>query len=409
MNNKTLYDRLANLECPGMTMTTGQPLILESGEGAYVKDVEGRQYLDLSCGFGSLILGHHHPAHQRVFEQAAKGAYSSFMGDLYANRGKVSLLECLHSVLPVKLSRSVLALSGSQAVEIAVRTAHLATGRSRFIAIKGSYHGLELGILSLNSREDFRQPFAGISHNLLKSYIDPSAKREAWGDHFRDGDVAGVILEPVQGRGGVRPLPREFIEDLSSCCQRYGSLLIFDEVMTGMGRLGRYTLAGDIPCDLLCLGKGLGGGMPLSACVGSEVVMAAWSEKASMQGEASYTGTFFGNGLACAYGAATLTTIKEEDLLARVDDLAAVIEDYLKRCVAPLAGVRAVRGRGLFWGIELKAAGAGVRLAHELREHGVIVVPAGPGGDVISLTPPFIISEGDLLKGLDMIRSSITK
>jgi 4-aminobutyrate aminotransferase/(S)-3-amino-2-methylpropionate transaminase len=211
------------------------------------------------------------------------------------------------------------------------------------------------------------------------------------------GSVAAVLVEPMLGRGGVYIPPPEFLPELHALCRQHGTLLVVDEIMTGFARTGRmfgFEHDGVLP-DLLCLGKALGGGMPVSACVGSAEVMAAWANGAA--GPALHTGTFFGHPVSAAAALATLEVLESEQLCERARALGVQLLDAL----APLAerpDVKAVRGRGLLVGIELTSSRHALAAMRALLERGYITVPAAPDARVISLTPPLCISV-DQLRG----------
>lgn len=414
--NERLLHRLKQVECPDATYPAKEPaLVLSRGAGSYVYDAEGREFIDLCAGFGALALGHNPEAHLPVFaDRLVKGdvspPISHGMGDVYASRAKVELLTLLTDMLPASLELTALALSGSQAVELAIKTALLATGKSGFIAVQGGYHGLDLGTLPLTSKEGFRRPFQGFLVEDLRvqrvplgaeqgSLFAAAAELKAQGD-----GLAAVIVEPILGRAGVRPATLPWLRELREFCDRHDALLIFDEVFTGLGRSGRMTFAHEVPCDLLCLGKALGGGFPLSACVGKRRVMEAWPRST---GEALHTGTFFGHPFACEIAHATLTEICRANLCQRSQELGAEARQFLQHDLRGNPRVVDVRGEGLMLAIEFKHDGDGAVLMDQLRGQGIIALASGERGECLSITPALTIPADVLSSALELIARSI--
>jgi 4-aminobutyrate aminotransferase / (S)-3-amino-2-methylpropionate transaminase / 5-aminovalerate transaminase len=360
------------------------------------------------------LAGHAHPRIVAAMtDQAARLVHG--MGDVHPPEVKVRLLERLAALSPWDETRTLLANSGSEAVEAALKTALLATGRPGILAFDGGYHGLTLGALHATHRADFRAPFRshlrrGVSFASFPDALVASSHPEgpegarvralsevdrALEDAAETGTPVGaVVVEPIQGRAGVRvPVPG-FLRGVAERARAAGAVVIFDEIFSGMGRTGRtfaFEHEGVVP-DLLCLGKALGGGLPLSACVGDARVMDAWP---ASTGEALHTSTFLGHPLACATALAFLELVESEGLRGRAEALGARLRDGLAAALSGVPGVRGVRGRGAFLGIALDGAGAppgaGVRVAEEALRRGVILLPAGEEGEVVELTPPVIL------------------
>jgi 4-aminobutyrate aminotransferase/(S)-3-amino-2-methylpropionate transaminase len=406
VTSKKLLAKLAQFECVDATFKPEEnPLIFAKGQGSLVYDVEGKEYVDLCAGFGALPFGHNPPFVQKYMKhQFSEGAIPPVihgMGDVYPSEAKIDLIEQLVEMLPPHLERVSLALTGAGAVECAVKTAHLATGKTGFIAFESGYHGLDLGILPLTWRKDFREPFEGLAKGMVVEFVPWEAEQghidRAIERLERRGGFAGMIVEPIQGRGGVRPASIPWLASLKNACDRHSGLLIFDEVFTGLGRSGRKTFAEEIPCDLLCLGKALGGGMPVSACVGSSDVMNAWP---SNTGEAIHTGTFFGHPMSCAIGALTLKEIQSEKIWLRAQTLGAKI---LKHFNEKKLDHVSMRGSGLMLALEFAKPGMALSLFDRLRGEGIIVLPSGSEGRVLSLTPALNIEEGLLVDTIERI------
>ncbi|MEE8148496.1 MAG: aspartate aminotransferase family protein, partial [Longimicrobiales bacterium] len=337
--SQALAERLRPVESRNVTFLSEDfPVFWEEAAGANVRDVDGNVYVDFTGAFGVSLAGHRHPRVQRALvEQSERLVHG--MGDVHPPARKVELLERLSTLAPWEETRTVLGSSGSEAIEAALKTSELSTGRSGIIAFEGAYHGLTLGSLAVTARPDFRGPFQTRLHQGVSFAPYPATAEEAevalaeverlLSEGVRSDvgpggrpphRVGAVVVEPVQGRAGVRIPPPGFLGRLAELTHAAGSLLIFDEIFTGLGRTGvvfEHEREGVLP-DLVCVGKALGGGLPLSACLGSREVMDAWPESG---GEALHTSTFLGHPLSCATALAFLDVLEEENLAARAFDL----------------------------------------------------------------------------------------
>jgi 4-aminobutyrate aminotransferase-like enzyme len=389
-----------------VTCLAPPPIFWERAAGANVWDVDGNRYVDLCAAFGVANVGHAHP---RVVEAVAAQARSLLhgMGDVQPADIKVELLEALVARYPGgATARVVLGSSGSDAVEAALKTAHLATGRPGVVAFEGAYHGVSLGALEVTHRPFFREPFseriAGLASFARLGDLEDVARaaREA------SRPVGAVLVEPVQGRGGERVAPPGFLRGLRELCDREGWLLVADEIYTGFGRTGRWFACDHeaVVPDLLCLGKGMASGMPISACAGRAEVMDAWPASA---GEAIHTQTFLGHPPSCAAALASMRALEEEKL---VDEALALGEHARARLTRALAGrpaVREVRGLGLMLGVECDAPERAAGVVSEALRRGLILLPSGSRGEVLSLTPPLCIGREALDAALDLLLECI--
>ena len=401
--SRALAERLRAVESRDTTcFTPGPPIFWERAAGANVWDVDGNRYVDLGGAFGVANVGHAHP---RVVEavRAQSARLLHGMGDVHPSRVKVELLEAIAARYPGGgAARSVLGSSGSDAVESALATAAIATGRAGVVAFEGGYHGLALGALDATARATFRRPFADRlpGRTVFARYGDAADAR-------RVGRAAGfpigaVLVEPIQGRGGERVPPEGFLRELRALCDREGWLLICDEVYTGFGRTGRWfgcDHEGVVP-DLLCLGKGLASGMPVSACAGRAEVMDAWPPS---RGEALRTQTFLGHPPSCAAALASLAILEEEKLVERAAEDGSAALALLEGELAGHPGVRDVRGRGLMLGVECDTPGRAARAVGEALRRGVILLPSGDDGRVLSITPPLPIGREPLGDALGIL------
>jgi acetylornithine/succinyldiaminopimelate/putrescine aminotransferase len=310
------------------------------------------------------------------------------MGDVHPTALKGELCEKLSAMTFERwgggIGKVVLSSSGFEAVETALKTARLATGKRKVIAFSNAYHGLGYGSLLGTDLEKFHGPFGDQLADVTVRL--PFGGEEI--EHINSGDIGAVLVEPIQGRGGKVVPPPEFLPRLRKWCDDHGALLIFDEIYTGFLRSGKMFACewdGVVP-DVICLGKALSGGFPISACVGKEAVMDAWPETT---GEALHTSTFLGNPVGCAMALASLDILQRAETEERVRRAGDYLESSLKNLNHP--GIVEVRGRGMMWGVELDR-NAGALLA-EILKAGLIMLADGKDGNVLAFTPPFTLSK----------------
>ncbi len=356
----------------------GVPRIaLVRGEGAVVTDAEGKQYLDLLAGIAVNILGHAHPAViEAVTTQLSTLGHTS---NLYATEPGIALAEQLLAHLGARThGRVFLCNSGTEANEAAFKIARL-TGRPKIIAAEKAFHGRTMGALALTGQKDKRAPFepmpAGVEH---VPYGDVAALEAAV-----DSDTAAVFLEPIMGESGVVVPPDGYLAAAREITARYGALLILDEVQTGIGRTGwfyAHQAAGIVP-DVITLAKGLGGGLPIGACIGI-------GEAANLLHPGKHGTTFGGNPVCASAALAVLRTLADEDLISHADRLGKVITHSIEELNHPL--VDHVRGSGLLLGVVLnKPVAAKVEAA--ARDSGFLINAAAP--DVLRLAPPLVLTD----------------
>jgi 4-aminobutyrate aminotransferase/(S)-3-amino-2-methylpropionate transaminase len=408
--------RHAHVAAPmGPAPQPGPPggIVYATGRGSNVTDVDGNRYVDLAGGFGALLLGHLHPAVQRVISLQSERLLQA-LGDLYPADAKVALLERLTRLYPEPGAKGIVAQSGSDALAAALKTAKLATGRSGVLAFAGAYHGLGYGPLAAcGLRESYRSPFAA-ELNPHVSFVPYPARRSASESleqcrtELATGAIGAVLIEPVLGRGGVvLPAPGT-LGELARLAQEHGALLIADEVWTGLGRAGSLLASaaeGVVP-DLICLGKGLGGGLPISAVIGRGSVMQSWRREA----EVVHTSTFAGAPLAASAAIATLEVLGKERLPERSAALGSRYLEALNQRLAGIPGVREVRGKGLMLGLDLgERPGAAARAMRRLLERGYIVSTGGGLREVLVLTPPLNIAEDVLLASVEVLAEELAE
>jgi 4-aminobutyrate aminotransferase-like enzyme len=406
--SRALLESLRERESRNVTAIAHDfPVVWQSASGALVVDCDGSSYLDLTAAFGVANVGHANPRVARaIAEQAALLPHA--MGDVHPPEVRIRLLERLRDVLPVEMSRTFLATTGSEAVEAALKTAVLATGRTRFAAYRGAYHGLSLGALAVCGLEKFRAPFAGAfaAGTVWLDYpgrdIDAASAIAATEEQLRPwDDIAAVVIEPVQGRGGCIVPPDGYLSALRSLCDRRGILLIVDEIYTGFGRTGNWFAIGRdaIVPDVLCIGKAMGGGFPISAAVGSKTVMDAWPVSS---GEALHTSTYLGNPMGCAAALAVIDEVQDRSLPERAMRLGEIIAERTLRWTG-LPGILDARGRGAFWGVEFDRPERAERLVKDALQDGLILLQSGVSGTVVTIGPPLVIDFDDLSHALETI------
>ncbi|MGB9867591.1 MAG: aspartate aminotransferase family protein [Bacillota bacterium] len=353
-------------------------IALVRGEGARVWDADGRCYIDCVGGHGVTVVGHSHP--KVVAAVTAQARKLITCPGTFSNDARAKFLEKLVRIMPEGPWRFFLCNSGTEAVEAAIKFARAATGRKGVVAAKRGFHGRTFGALSATWKEEYRKAFEplvpGFSH---VPYNDVEALDRAVGS-----DTAAVLLEPVQGEGGVYLANQGYLRAALEIARSRGALLILDEVQTGCGRTGRFLAAEhyDVIPDMVCLAKGIAGGLPMGVVAVGEAV--------GNVVPGMHASTYGGNPLACAAGEATLQVIEEEGLIARAWELGVWFRAELEN--ARLAPVREVRGLGLLIGIELRFRAAPYIAA--LQQRGVLALNAGP--QVVRLLPPLVVTRDEL-------------
>jgi 4-aminobutyrate aminotransferase/(S)-3-amino-2-methylpropionate transaminase len=414
--------RLEQVECPAFAERRAsraarsgaemEPIVLASGKGVNLFDVDGNRYVDLAAGFGAVLAGHGHMGTLRAIEGQA-GRLVQALGDVYSADAKLALLERLASLHPGVAPRVILGQSGSDAITAAIKTAKLATGRPGLVAFEGSYHGLGYAPLPVcGARPGYAEPFA----DQLNPHVAfaPYARAEADVDRaldavekaVRGGAVGAVLIEPILGRGGCVVPPDAFVCGVVEVAHRHGALVIADEIWTGLGRAGamvRSNAIGAAP-DILCFGKGLGGGLPISACVAAEDVMMAWARG----GEVVHTSTHAGAPLACAAAIATLDALRFRRLPVRAREIGPRVLEIFRAALDGAPGVVDVRGAGLMIGVELASGDLGLRAMRGMLVRGYVVVTGGRGGETLTLTPPLTIGEDRLAEAASALREVIS-
>ncbi|MGA3283749.1 MAG: aspartate aminotransferase family protein [Verrucomicrobiota bacterium] len=461
---KTILQQLRDFESRNVTFIVPDgswPIVWERAKDVHVWDADGKKYLDLTAAFGVAATGHANPNVVRA-AQAQLARLPHAMGDVHPHARKAELARELSRITFERWNQSsnrsiveslnrrsvqrfnsstihgktIFSNSGFEAVESALKTVMLATGKRGVIAFEGAYHGLGYGALNATHRDFFRGPFRtqlrefghfvpfptlGQASSLsLKSKTTkngdrqdacPTLKRvEARIRHLLCHErIGAVLVEPIQARGGINIPPPEFLPLLRQLCNEHGALLILDEIYTGFGRTGKWFACehtGVVP-DLICLGKALTGGFPLSACVGrADLMDAAWP---ASHGEAIHTSTFLGNPVGCAMALAQIREIERLELPRRSAELGAHLLKLLSILHPPPSILVSCRGLGLMAGVELRrpdgkpASKAAMQAIKKMLQRGFILLPEGEHGNVISFTPPLTITKAQLAKAVSAL------
>lgn len=396
------YEKFVNPALARLFRFMGLSSVETTAQGWTITDSTGRQFIDCLGGYGMFCLGHRHP---KVVE-AVKEALDTMpmCGEVLFNRPMADLAERIAEIAPGDLQYSFFVNSGTEAVEGTLKLARLATGRKKYIAAKNSFHGKTYGSLTATGRELFRKPFEPLMQSFTHvdfGSIDSLAE-------VLDEETAAVILEPIQGEGGIIVPPAGYLKEVRKLCTQAGALLIADEVQTGIGRTGKWFGVDheEVAPDIMALAKALGGGiMPIGAFVGTPEVWQSLIEAPFL-----HTSTFGGNQMACAAGLATLKVIKEEDLLAR----ATVSGSYLLAGLEEIrsdypAVIREVRGRGMMIGIELTKEGAGGMLMSLMIESSILIAYTLNNPKVIRMEPPLTMPIAIIDRVLEALRVAVQK
>lgn len=410
----------------------GWPVVWARARGCHVWDEEGRRYLDLTAAFGVAAAGHGNPRVVRA-GQRQMATLLHAMGDVHPHALKAQLAQRLSEMTFGRWRRGgrgkvIFGSSGFEAVEAALKTARLATGRPGVVVFTGGYHGVGYGALNVTHRGHFRDPFRDQLREFGRFVPFPSGgdwpaaelSLTAVRGAFAAGEVGAILIEPLQARGGIRiPHPR-FLRELRRLADEHRALLILDEIYTGFGRTGAWfaTEHSRVVPDLICLGKALTGGFPLSACVGQADIMdAAWPPS---DGEAIHTSTFLGHPVGCAMALAQLEELEQRDLPGRAREVGQLLRECLRtelkldKTFAP--GWRlSLRALGLMVGVELHrsdgspATRESLQVVKELLAQGVVVLPEGEHAEVIGLTPPLTVSATDVRRAARILGRVLRK
>jgi 4-aminobutyrate aminotransferase len=402
-------------------------IAFQRGEGVYLYDFEGRQYLDFVSGIATMNVGHCHPlVVEAIREQAETLIHGA--GHVGYMEPYVEMLEALKFAAPGELrsGKGILVNSGSEAVETGIKLARYVTNRSMILAFTDSFHGRSMGALALTASNTlFRQRLpgllTGVHHTPYPYCFRCPLKYDSADDcHLAclnlvekaletvvpPEDLAGIIVEPIAGEGGYIVPPDGFLSGLREICDRTGALLIADEVQTGLGRTGKMFAVEHwgVDPDIICLAKALGGGLPLGAVLAKSEIMDQWPPAA--QGT-----TFGGNPVACRAGLATLNIVQEQELITNAVEIGEFIQNRFNEAQKEMATIGDVRGKGLMVGVELvnsdgtPAVEIIKAIIKEMGSKGIVLTKCG--ASAIRIAPPLIISKKQAAEGVEIILSVI--
>jgi len=369
------------------------PVTIEKGLGSHVWDTDNNEYIDCMGGYGVALVGHRN---ERVVN-AIKSQIDKVITvhSSFYNKTREEFLQTLIGAAPSGLSQVHLNNSGAESIEAAIKFARKFTGKKKMVAMKGSYHGKSMGALSLTFNPKYREPFQPLVEEVSFSpYGDVDVLQ-----NIVDKDTAFVILEPIQGESGIHVPPEGFLQEVRKICDENDSLLIFDEIQTGLGRTGSMWASEHwktIP-DIMCLAKGIAGGVPMGATLVRPDILAVMKK-----GE--HTSTFGGNPLACAAGTATLQALTQDGLIENAKSVGEKFLQGLEKLKSKHKIIREVRGKGLMIGVELKFEVKDILM--EGIKNGLLLLYSGR--NILRFLPPLVISEEDIVKTLQILDDLLT-
>jgi len=369
------------------------PVTIEKGLGSHVWDTDNNEYIDCMGGYGVALVGHRN---ERVVN-AIKSQIDKVITvhSSFYSKTREKFLQTLIDTAPSGLSQVHLNNSGAESIEAAIKFARKFTGKKKMVAMKGSYHGKSMGALSLTFNPKYREPFQPLVEEVLFSpYGDADALQ-----NVVDKDTAFVILEPIQGESGIHVPPEGFLQEVRKICDENDSLLIFDEIQSGLGRTGSMWASEHwktVP-DIMCLAKGIAGGVPMGVTLVRPDILAVMKK-----GE--HSSTFGGNPLACAAGTATLHALTQDGLIENAKSIGEKFSNGLKELKSKHPIIREVRGKGLMIGIELKFEVKDILM--EGIKNGLLLLYSGR--NILRLLPPLVISEEDTVKTLQILDKLLT-
>ena len=370
------------------------PVTVEKGVGAHVWDVDGKEYVDCMGGYGVALVGHQNKRVNDAIKQQVDKIITVH-SSLY-NKTREEFLKLLIGLAPKELTQVHLNNSGAEAIEAAMKFARKFTGKKGMVAMKGSYHGKSFGALSLTFNPKYKKAFAPLVDKVsFASYGDIESLKEVI-----DDDTAFVILEPIQGESGIIVAPDGFLQDVRKLCDEKGILLIFDEIQAGLGRTGRLWACDhwNTAPDILCLAKGIAGGVPMGATLVRPDILASISK-----GE--HSSTFGGNPISCAAGTAALKALTEDGLIENSEKMGKLFREGLEKLKEKHTMIREIRGKGLMIGIEMKFEVKDILMG--LIREGVLMLYSGR--NILRILPPLVITEEDVTKVLHALDTIITE
>jgi len=369
------------------------PVTIEKALGSHVWDTDNNEYIDCMGGYGVALVGHRNERVVNAIKSQIEKVitvHSSFY-----NKTREEFLQTLIGIAPAGLSQVHLNNSGAESVEAGIKFARKFTGRKGMVAMKGSYHGKSMGALSLTFSPKYRESFQPLVEKVTFSpYGDIDALQTTV-----DKDTAFVILEPIQGESGIHVPPDGFLQDVRKICDENGSLLVFDEIQSGLGRTGRMWASEhwETTPDIMCLAKGIAGGVPMGATLVRPDIL-------SVIKKGEHSSTFGGNPLACAAGTATLQALTQDGLVENAKNMGEKFLRGLNDLKSKHKIIRGVRGKGLMIGVELKFEVKDILM--EGIKKGLLLLYSGR--NILRLLPPLVISDEDVTKSLQILDELLT-
>ena len=369
------------------------PVTIEKALGSHVWDTDNNEYIDCMGGYGVALVGHRNERVVNAIKSQIEKVitvHSSFY-----NKTREEFLQTLIGIAPAGLSQVHLNNSGAESVEAGIKFARKFTGRKGMVAMKGSYHGKSMGALSLTFSPKYRESFQPLVEKVTFSpYGDIDALQTAV-----DKDTAFVILEPIQGESGIHVPPDGFLQDVRKICDENGSLLVFDEIQSGLGRTGRMWASEhwETTPDIMCLAKGIAGGVPMGVTLVRPDIL-------SVMKKGEHSSTFGGNPLACAAGTATLQALTQDGLVENAKNMGEKFLRGLNDLKSKHKIIREIRGKGLMIGVELKFEVKDILM--EGIKKGLLLLYSGR--NILRLLPPLVISDKDVTKSLQILDELLT-
>lgn len=400
MKNDGLVSRAIKVLSPALSHYT--TLEIEKGRGAYLISKDGKKYLDFACGIAVTNLGHCHPKVVAAAVKQAESLIHACAGIVYYE-ANVLLAEKLSKICPGGLTMSFFCQSGTEATEGSIKLAKYVKNKQGIIAFQGGFHGRTLGALSVTtSKQKYRDHYEPLLPNI---YIAPYSKENSLDEVekiLRSKQIAGVIVEPVQGEGGYIVPSKEFLSGLRNLCNKYEVLLIFDEVQTGFGRTGKMFACehfGVYP-DIMAVAKGIASGFPLGAVIAKESVMMQWSPGA-------HGGTMSGNPVSCAASIATIDIIEKEKLSEAAAKMGNYLKIKLERLKKNYPSIIDVRGLGLMIGVEFEEGNTVKQILENCLKGGLILISCGTRDQVIRFIPPLIITKEQIDTAVNIFEEAL--
>jgi 4-aminobutyrate aminotransferase len=400
MKNESLEKRASKVLSPALAHYTN--LEVEKGRGAYLISKTGKKYLDFACGIAVTNLGHCPPKVVAAAMKQAENLIHACAGIVYYE-ANVLLAEKLAKVCPAGLNMSFFCQSGAEAIEGAIKLAKYVTNKQGIIAFDGSFHGRTLGALSVTtSKQKYRDRYEPLLPNV---FIAPYAKENSITEVekiIKSNQIAGILVEPIQGEGGYIVPQKEFLSGLRDLCNKYELFLMFDEVQTGFGRTGKMFASEhfNVYPDIMAVAKSIASGFPLGAVIAKDSIMKQWSP-------GSHGSTFSGNPVSCAAALATIDIIEKEKLAENASKMGNYLRSKLDKLKLTYPAIIDVRGLGLMIGVEFKDGNTVKQIMENCLKGGLILISCGARDQVIRLIPPLIVTKEQIDSAINIFEESL--